>query len=77
MCAEHGLGERFLIADARPEAPQLLAAADIVVAPSLDEAWGLVVSEGMAAGKAGNRCAFGRDSGEPSWTASQGFSCPP
>ncbi len=51
MCTEHGLGERFLFADARPEAPELMAAADIVVAPSLDEAWGLVVSEAMAAGK--------------------------
>ncbi|HEV2058446.1 MAG TPA: glycosyltransferase family 4 protein [Solirubrobacteraceae bacterium] len=51
MCEEHELGERFLIADARPAAPELIAAADIVVAPSLDEAWGLVVAEAMAAGK--------------------------
>ncbi len=51
MCTEYQLGESFLIADARPEAPELMAAADIVVAPSLDEAWGLVVSEAMAAGK--------------------------
>ncbi len=51
MWRDHGLGERFLIADSRPEAPELMAAADIVVAPSVDEAWGLVVSEAMAAGK--------------------------
>jgi len=51
MCADHGLEDRFIIADARPEAPELMAAADIVVAPSLDEAGGLVVAEAMAAGK--------------------------
>lgn len=59
LAAKHNLGDRFLIADARPEAAELMAAADIVVAPSLDEAWGLVVAEAMAAGSP----VIGADSG--------------
>lgn len=36
---------------AASEAPELTAAADLVVVPSLDEAFGLVVAEAMATGK--------------------------
>ncbi|HUS15987.1 MAG TPA: glycosyltransferase family 4 protein [Chloroflexia bacterium] len=50
-CATAGLGESLLIVDARPDAPQILAAADIVVMPSLGDAWNLAVTEAMAAGR--------------------------
>ena len=45
------LGDRLIIGAARPEAPELMAAADVIVVPSLDEACPLVVSEAMASGK--------------------------
>lgn len=51
VAREHALGDRLIIGAARPEAPQLIAAADIVVMPSLDEAFPLVVLEAMGAGK--------------------------
>ncbi|HST05212.1 MAG TPA: glycosyltransferase family 4 protein [Chloroflexia bacterium] len=46
-----GLGDSLIIAEARPEAPQLVAASDIVVMPSIEDAWNLAVTEAMAAGK--------------------------
>lgn len=51
IAAEAGLGESLIIAPARPEAPQLVAAADMVVMPSIEDAWNLAVTEAMAAGK--------------------------
>lgn len=49
-CREN-LGDRLIVGAARPEAPELMAAADVVVVPSLDEAFSLVVPEAMASGK--------------------------
>ncbi len=49
--AEAGLGDSLIIADARPEAPQLVAASDIVVMPSIEDAWNLAVTEAMAGSK--------------------------
>jgi len=52
LCEAQGLGDSLVIAEARPEAPELMAAADILVSPGLEEAGGpLVVAEAMAAGK--------------------------
>jgi glycosyltransferase involved in cell wall biosynthesis len=51
LCAEAGLGDSLIIADARPDAPELLAAADMVAMPALGDAWNLAVTEAMAAGK--------------------------
>jgi glycosyltransferase involved in cell wall biosynthesis len=51
ICEQEGLGDRLTIAPARPEAPQLMAAADIVAMPSIDDPCPLVVTEAMAAGK--------------------------
>jgi glycosyltransferase involved in cell wall biosynthesis len=51
MCKDAGVGDGLIIAPARPDSPQIMAAADIVVLASLNEPWGLVVSEAMAAGK--------------------------
>jgi glycosyltransferase involved in cell wall biosynthesis len=49
---KEGLGDSLVIAEGRPEAPELMAAADILVSPGLEEAGGpLVVAEAMAAGK--------------------------
>jgi len=59
ICKEEGLGDRLIIAPARPEAPELMAAADIVVMPSLDDPCPLVVTEAMSAGKP----VIGADSG--------------
>ena len=50
-CRDLGLGDSLIIADARPDAPQILAAADIVVMPSVGDAWNLAVTEAMAAGR--------------------------
>jgi D-inositol-3-phosphate glycosyltransferase len=51
LCEEEGLGDAFVIAEGRLEAPELMAAADILVFPALEEAAPLVVIEAMAAGK--------------------------
>jgi glycosyltransferase involved in cell wall biosynthesis len=51
ICEQEQLGDSVSIAPARSEAPLLMAAADIVVMPSVEEPWGLVVTEAMAAGK--------------------------
>jgi glycosyltransferase involved in cell wall biosynthesis len=51
IAKEAGLGDSLIIADARPEAPQLVAASDIVAMPSVEDAWNLAVTEAMAAGK--------------------------
>ena len=51
IAAEAGLGDSLIIADARPDAPHLVAACDIVAMPSVEDAWNLAVTEAMAAGK--------------------------
>ena len=51
IIAQEGLGDKLIIADARPEAPQLVAAADMVVMPSVEDAWNLAVTEAMASAK--------------------------
>ncbi len=51
ICAQEGLGDSLIIADARPEAPELVAAADMVVMPSIEDAWNLAVTEAMSEGK--------------------------
>jgi glycosyltransferase involved in cell wall biosynthesis len=47
LCPDGGL----IVADARPDAPELIAACDILVLPSVDDAWGLVLAEAMASGR--------------------------
>lgn len=59
LAAAEGLGDSLIIAEPRPEAPQLVAAADIVVMPAIGDAWNLAVTEGMAGGKP----VVGSDSG--------------
>ncbi len=49
--AQESLGDSLIIADARPEAPELVAASDMVVMPSIEDAWNLAVTEAMSAGK--------------------------
>ena len=56
---EANLGDSLIIADARPEAPQLVAACDMVAMPSVEDAWNLAITEAMA----GGRPAIGSDSG--------------
>jgi glycosyltransferase involved in cell wall biosynthesis len=51
LCAQAGLGDSLIIADARPEAAELLAAADMIAMPAVGDAWNLAVTEAMAAGK--------------------------
>jgi glycosyltransferase involved in cell wall biosynthesis len=51
MRTEANLGDRLIIADARPEAPQLVAACDMVAMPTIEDAWNLAVTEAMAGGK--------------------------
>ena len=51
MCADEGIGDALVIAEGRSGAPQLMAAADILVTPGLDEAAGLVALEAMASGR--------------------------
>jgi glycosyltransferase involved in cell wall biosynthesis len=46
-----GLQDNVVLAPARPEAPALMAAADIVAVPSTDDPCPLTVLEGMASGK--------------------------
>jgi glycosyltransferase involved in cell wall biosynthesis len=48
LARELGLGDALIIGKARPEAPELHAAADIFVLPSIHEPFGLVVVEAMA-----------------------------
>ena len=59
IAAAAGLGDSLIIADPRPDAPQVVAAADIVVMPSVEDAWNLAVTEAMASGKP----VIGSDSG--------------
>lgn len=49
---ELGLGDRLVFLDQRSDIPQLLAASDLFVLPSLYEGTSLAVLEAMAAGKA-------------------------
>ncbi len=53
------LADSLIIADARPEAAQLVAACDIAVMPSIEDAWNLAVTEAMA----GAKPTIGADSG--------------
>ncbi|MCC6177231.1 MAG: glycosyltransferase family 4 protein [Chloroflexi bacterium] len=46
-----GLGDSLIIAPARPDAPAVVAAADIIVMPSIGDAWNLAVTEAMATAK--------------------------
>jgi glycogen synthase len=48
---EEGLGNALVIAAARPDAPSVIAAADIVVMASEGDAWNLTVTEAMATAK--------------------------
>jgi glycosyltransferase involved in cell wall biosynthesis len=57
--AQANLGDSLIIAEARPEAPELVAACDIVAMPSIEDAWNLAVTEAMAGGKP----VIGTDSG--------------
>ena len=51
LVAERALeGVRFLGFTAQPDLPELYAAADVFVLPSLVEPWGVVVNEAMASG---------------------------
>ena len=50
LAERRGLGRRVIFLGKRNDVPDLLAAADIVALPSLFEAFGNVVLEGMAAG---------------------------
>ena len=47
-----GVAETVRFFSARPEAPQIFAAADIVCLPSIDEPFGLVVLEAQSSGRA-------------------------
>lgn len=51
IAAEAGIGDSLIIAEARPDAPHVVAAADIVAMPSVEDAWNLAVTEAMSAGK--------------------------
>lgn len=50
-CREAGLGNAVILADARPDAPNVHAAADGFVMPAVDEPFGLVVIEAMSSGR--------------------------
>jgi glycosyltransferase involved in cell wall biosynthesis len=52
LADEAKLGDGVIFGDPRPDAHRLMAAADLVVAPSIDDPCPLVVTEAMAAGKA-------------------------
>jgi glycosyltransferase involved in cell wall biosynthesis len=51
IAAQAGLGDAMIIADPRSDAPQVVAAADIVAMPTIEDAWNLAVTEAMASGK--------------------------
>ena len=52
FCTEHGMDGRVIFTGHRSDIPQVFAAADIAVFPTIwDEPFGLVVAEAMAAGK--------------------------
>src|SRR5919197_1916855 len=59
IAEQERLGDSLIISPPRPEAPQLMAAADIVALPSVGDPCPLVVMEAMATGKA----VIGADSG--------------
>ena len=48
IARRESLGARLVVAAARPEAPESMAAADVIVVPSVDEACPLAVSEATA-----------------------------
>ena len=51
LCREGGLGDSLILADARPDTPHLVAAADIVAMPALEDSWNLAVTEALAGGR--------------------------
>jgi glycosyltransferase involved in cell wall biosynthesis len=51
MCNQYGLRDSVIIAPARPDTPELIAAADIVALRSINEPFGLVIVEAMAVGR--------------------------
>jgi glycosyltransferase involved in cell wall biosynthesis len=51
LARELDVDEALVLADARPDSPRLLAAADVLVSPALEESWGLVAAEAMATGR--------------------------
>lgn len=50
-CQELGLEGTVIMDEARPDAPEIMAAADIVAAPCTDDPFNLTVLEGMATAK--------------------------
>jgi glycosyltransferase involved in cell wall biosynthesis len=76
IAEQEDLQDGLIIAPARPDAPAVVAAADIVVMPSIGDAWNLAVTEAMAAGKP----VIGADSGgipEQIVDGETGFLVPP
>ena len=51
IAEQEQLATSLIIAPARADAPTVVASADIVVMPSIGDAWNLAVTEAMAAGK--------------------------
>ncbi|HYZ82204.1 MAG TPA: glycosyltransferase, partial [Solirubrobacteraceae bacterium] len=51
IAEREGLGDAIVFGGSRPDAPELIAAADVVVCPGLEAASGLVALEAMASGK--------------------------
>jgi glycosyltransferase involved in cell wall biosynthesis len=51
IAAEAGLADSLIMSEARADAAPLVAAADMIVMPSVGDAWNLAVTEAMAAGK--------------------------
>ncbi|MBS2031073.1 MAG: glycosyltransferase family 4 protein [Deltaproteobacteria bacterium] len=51
LARELGIVDRIIVANARPEAPELHAAADIFAFPSVDDPCALVILEVLASGK--------------------------
>jgi D-inositol-3-phosphate glycosyltransferase len=76
LAEQEGLGGGLVLAEGRPDAPQLMAASDIVVNPGLNEASGLVVLEAMASGRP---VIAARSGGTPELVADRetGFLVPP
>ena len=50
IAAQAGLADRLIIAPPHPDTPELLAAADMVIMPALDDPYPRTITEAMAAG---------------------------